>query len=481
MASRKAFSVSHRLGFDLLFTKHPLPMWVYDLATLQFLEVNDAAVARYGYARDEWLKMRVADIRVSEGGETVLDPSGGFRPDAQYSVTRRHRLKSGEVIDVHVVSQMLPPADRPAVLAVVQDITQHKRAEAALQQSEERYRNFFDDASDAVYTLDREERFTSVNARALDLTGYTREEALTLDLARVVDPEYRDLVAAMMALELAGEDHGPYEIRMIVKDGRRIPVELDGRAIYEDRQPVGFRHIARDLTRRKRAGAETHSTIDAALAQATPAEAGAQPPRHPARFLDETLQDALRALPDGARQLVHLLGTKEVALEVEEHLAGVGQWSLRLAQQAGLDPDRRSRLAQAALLHDVGKLGLPRGLLDKPGPLSAHERTRLVEHVTKGVALLRILDVDEPVVAIVAAHHERWDGAGYPGHLAGDAIPLEARILAIGDSYEAMTAGRVYRKARTVTEAVSELERGAGRQFDPGLVELFISLLPAGR
>ncbi len=207
----------------------------------------------------------------------------------------------------------------------------------------------------------------------------------------------------------------------------------------------------------------------------------AKPSRHPARSLHGRLLGALRALPDGARQIVHLLGTREVALEVEEHLAGVGEWSLRLAKQVGLGADRQSMLAKAALLHDVGKIGLPGGLLMKRRRLSAEERARLGQHVTKGVALLRILDVDEQVVAIVAAHHERWDGMGYPLGMAGEAIPLEARILTIADSYEAMTADRPYRKARPAGEAVNELRREAGRQFDPRLVGLLISLLPAAR
>jgi len=200
--------------------------------------------------------------------------------------------------------------------------------------------------------------------------------------------------------------------------------------------------------------------------------------RRPGRSLDGTLLGALQALPDGARQLVHLLDTEEVELEVEEHLAQVGQWSLRLAQAVHLDAARQRQLAQAALVHDVGKLGLSRSMLQKPGSLSPEERALLVQHVTKGVALLRALDVDETVITIVAAHHERWDGTGYPAGLAGDAIPLEGRILAIADSYDAMTTQRVYRKPRTADEAKAEVRRETGRQFDPHLVDLFLSFLP---
>jgi diguanylate cyclase (GGDEF)-like protein/putative nucleotidyltransferase with HDIG domain len=201
--------------------------------------------------------------------------------------------------------------------------------------------------------------------------------------------------------------------------------------------------------------------------------------RRPGRSLAEDLLTALEVLPDGAQQLVHLLDSEQLELEVEEHLAQVGQWSLQMARHLGLDSGRQRVLAQASLLHDVGKLGLPRDLLRKLSPLTPEERNVLAQHVTKGVALLRTLDVNEAVVAVVSAHHERWDGAGYPAGLAGDAIPLEARILAVADSYDAMTSQRVYHGARTNTEAIAELRREAGHQFDPRLVELFVSFLPA--
>lgn len=199
--------------------------------------------------------------------------------------------------------------------------------------------------------------------------------------------------------------------------------------------------------------------------------------QRPGRSLDATLSAALHALPDGARQLVRMLEIEEIDLEVEEHLARVGRWSVRLAAAAGVPPERRRLLAQAALLHDVGKLGVSRTLLRKPGALSSDDRARIVQHVGKGVALLRALDVNPAVVDLVAAHHERWDGTGYPRGLAGDAIPLEARILAVADSFDAMTTERVYQRARTLDEAAQELRREAGAQFEARLIDLFLAIL----
>jgi diguanylate cyclase (GGDEF)-like protein len=198
-------------------------------------------------------------------------------------------------------------------------------------------------------------------------------------------------------------------------------------------------------------------------------------PSEPA--LPVELMTALWGLPEGAQQLVRLLHTE--GIEQEAHVSRVGQWSLELARMVGLDEDRQAALAQAALVHDVGKLVLPRSLLRKPGPLTPEEHASLVRHVTSGVGLLRAVGVGEPVLSIVAAHHERWDGTGYPNRLAGAAIPIEARILAIADGCDAMTERRPYRKAWTVDEAAADVQLEGGRQFDPELVNLIIPVLSA--
>ena len=132
----------------------------------------------------------------------------------------------------------------------------------------------------------------------------------------------------------------------------------------------------------------------------------------------------------------------------------------------------------SALLHDIGKVGIPDAILHKPGPLTADEWKVMRQHPEIGRQILQQAGGIFGVLArIVVAHHERWDGAGYPLGLTQESIPLAARILAVVDSFDAMTARRVYREPLTIEEARQELQRCAGSQYDPEVVDAFLTIL----
>jgi diguanylate cyclase (GGDEF)-like protein len=155
-----------------------------------------------------------------------------------------------------------------------------------------------------------------------------------------------------------------------------------------------------------------------------------------------------------------------------EHSAEVGELAARIAGRMGLPTEETELLRLAGSLHDVGKLAIPEDILRKPGPLSEAERLVLERHPQIGFRMLDSLGV-EPVATWVLHHHERWDGSGYPNRLAGPQIPLGARILFVADAYDAMTTDRVYRGRLSDNAAVRELERCAGTQFDPEVVQAF--------
>jgi putative nucleotidyltransferase with HDIG domain len=155
-----------------------------------------------------------------------------------------------------------------------------------------------------------------------------------------------------------------------------------------------------------------------------------------------------------------------------EHCRQVVELALAVGERLGLDADRRRNLEFAALLHDVGKVAIPKDIINKPGKLDAAEWELMKTHTIVGQRMLdRVGGFMSDVGRIVRSHHERWDGGGYPDGLSGDAIPLEARIIACCDSYNAMTTDRSYRAALPPGVAAAELSRCAGTQFDPRVVD----------
>ena len=163
-----------------------------------------------------------------------------------------------------------------------------------------------------------------------------------------------------------------------------------------------------------------------------------------------------------------------------EHCKGVVQLALALGEKLGLDAEQRRNLEFGALLHDVGKIAIPNAIINKPGKLDSREWKIIKTHTVEGQKMLdRVGGFMHNVGLIVRSHHERWDGRGYPDGLAGEAIPLEARIITCCDSWNAMRTHRSYRKALSHEVALAELEANAGDQFDPRIVAAFLQIIEA--
>ena len=237
--------------YRTLFELNPIPMWVYDLNTLAFTAVNDAAVRHYGWSRDEFLRMTIADIRPPEEIPAMQDALRDL-PKRRGPRHFRHVKKDGTVIDVDITSFEFVSGTRRARLVIAQDITERLHAEHELRQSEERYRELFENANDLVYTHDLEGIITTANFAAERVSGYTRDELLGRQIMDLVKPEHLERVREATAQKLRGEVTATfYEVDMIAKDGRSIPLELSTRLIYRDGVPAGIQGIARDVTDRK--------------------------------------------------------------------------------------------------------------------------------------------------------------------------------------------------------------------------------------
>jgi HD-GYP domain-containing protein (c-di-GMP phosphodiesterase class II) len=195
-------------------------------------------------------------------------------------------------------------------------------------------------------------------------------------------------------------------------------------------------------------------------------------------------EQALEHLEDSYRKSVQALAA---ALELRDdqtggHATRVTQLALDLTRLAAPELLADPQLEFGFLLHDVGKIGVRDAILLKPGPLDPAETDEMRNHTLFGERVIEgIPYLSGAASEIVAAHHERWDGSGYPKGLKGPQIPLAARIFAIVDAYDAMTSDRPYRQAMSVDDALAELERCAGTQFDPHLVTHFVSLVGRAR
>jgi putative two-component system response regulator len=193
--------------------------------------------------------------------------------------------------------------------------------------------------------------------------------------------------------------------------------------------------------------------------------------------VEERTQELRRSREETIRRLS--LAIEFRSRETGEHVERIGNGAALVGRKLGLNPGRAELIRVAAPLHDVGKIGIPDEILLKPGPLTEAERRRMEDHAEFGYRLLTGSGSDllETAATIAWTHHERWDGMGYPRGLAADAIPMEGRVTAVMDVFDALTHDRVYRPAMTLAQALEIIRAGRGSHFDPKVVDAFLSCL----
>ncbi len=187
----------------------------------------------------------------------------------------------------------------------------------------------------------------------------------------------------------------------------------------------------------------------------------------------------LKQLTEQLERTENILFTLAAAVEAKDpytegHLRRLEKFAGETAAALGLSHHQTTIIRYGALLHDIGKIGVPDAILNKPGPLTPEEVEIIQQHPAFGERICRPLRDGAEIGPIVRGHHERWDGAGYPDHLVGEAIPLGSRIIAVADAFDAMTTDRPYRKALLATKAWDTLRQGAGSQWDRTVIEAFM-------
>ena len=195
----------------------------------------------------------------------------------------------------------------------------------------------------------------------------------------------------------------------------------------------------------------------------------------------EKLALALKQVQMGNETILAIAKTVDAKDSMtSQHSQRVSEYSVLISEKLGFSAAERENLRKAALLHDIGKIGIPDSILNKPDRLTDKEYAVMKTHVTRGAEILKDFTLIEHVVEGAKYHHERYDGRGYPDGLKGGDIPLYGRIIAIADAFDAMTANRVYRKRLAFSLVLEELRKGRGTQFDPELLDLFLAVIDSG-
>lgn len=444
----------------------------------QILDVNTAYCRMSGYSKEELLKMNAADIEDQTSGETTMRLQiGRVRGGGRYET--KHRRKDGTLFEVEVSVGLLENS-RGDSIVLVRDIAQRRR-ELISQRLQQRQSDFLVDLFKHAESFDESAIVRRVIDQAMEVThspiGYLyfvdpAQKTITLaawrDASRpqvvMADSEPQPIGRAVLFTECVRGKHATSN-----NDSSRKP-QLDG-------LPELTRYLAVPML----SGDEAVAVLGVGNR-----EAG---------YGDED-QRALAALAHGVWRVLHskrahaltlsALQRTDVALQgmidsfvrmSERHDPYTAGSSRRLAalavalgREAGLDGERQHGLRVAALLHDVGNIAVPASILSKPAPLTETELALMRTHVEEGCQLLADIDFGAPIADIVYQSHERYDGSGYPRGIKGEEIMLEARILAIADTVEAMCSPRPYRPAAGMDAAIEEINRGAGKLYDLHLV-----------
>ena len=194
-----------------------------------------------------------------------------------------------------------------------------------------------------------------------------------------------------------------------------------------------------------------------------------------AAFVDDPFDHIVSGYPEALRSLVRAVEIKDAY--THGHSERTARMAVELGLLMGLSPDRLRVLARGAYLHDVGKIGIPDGILNKPGALTDEERDVIQTHPRLGYELASSAPSLREALPVILHHHERFDGGGYPGGLAGEAIPLEARVVAVADVWDALTSDRAYRRGWAPEAALAHIRAGAGTHFDARVVDTFTTLV----
>jgi PAS domain S-box-containing protein/putative nucleotidyltransferase with HDIG domain len=418
-------------------------------------EVNPKALELSGFEREDLVDKNFVQLLPGFGVDTA-DILRAFKTILTSVDRGRHEWtitnKQGTQITFIAHHSLVRKAGRiVGVSVILEDITDRKRAESELRESELKYRLLVEHSLQGmVVAQDVPPRLVFANAALSDILGYSVEELLALppeETTSLVHAEDRNFFFEQYRHRLEGKPTVPgYEFRAIRKDGTTRWVELHASPITYNGKPA-VQAVFVDITDRKRAEEELIQSYEQ---------------------VQKSLEGTINALATAVEKR-------------DPYTAGhqrmVADLAVAVAREVGLPEDRITGIRVAGLVHDIGNVYVPSEILSKPSKLSEIEMMMIRTHPQAGYDVLRTVDFPWPVAEIVLQHHERLDGSGYPRALSGEEICLDARILAVADVVEAMVSHRPYRPAHPKEVALDEILRNKGVLYDPDVVDAMVKVL----
>ena len=370
------------------------------------------------------------------------------------------------------------------VVGISRDVTMIFQAEAALRESEEKFRRIFHTSGIGIFISDLSGKFNDGNPALLDILGYNIDEYCKLRIADITHPGDLELILTMYNSFLLGErDSYSIENRYIRKDGEIVWGKLTTTLVKDEKNtPLFTIGMLEDITEKKLVEEKeklTRLELKRLLINADQSR----------RALLSVIEDQKIAGDELKRLTNDLLVAYDStlqgwsnALELREretagHSRRVVNLTLEIARTSGVEGEALTNIERGALLHDIGKMGIPDNILLKPGPLTNDEWIIMRKHPVYAYNLLSNIDYLKPALDIPYSHHEWWDGSGYPQGLAGTEIPLAARIFTVVDIWDALSSDRPYRPAWSKEKISNYIKNLAGTQLDPKIVDVFFKII----
>ena len=359
-------------------------------------------------------------------------------------------IKSGALDYIVKSSESMTDMPHIAERAIDQWKIKQEREEmqVTLADREAQFRLLAENSSDMISRHDATGTFLYVSPACRAILGYEPEELIDTPVTPLVHPDDAKQILDMLSTPDWNDVTVTVDYRLLHKKGGYIWIETTARLFFDEfNNRQEFQASSRNITERKESEAalqRAHTDLQDAY--------------------DKTIEGWVRALDLRDR-------------ETEGHTKRVTEMTVKLAKIVGCSDDEIIHIRRGALLHDMGKMGIPDDILQKPGPLTDAEWDVMRKHPELAYQMLSKIKYLEEAITIPYYHHERWNGSGYPHKLRGNDIPLHARLFAVVDVWDALSSDRPYRKKMPINEVIDYLRKESGNLFDPDMVEKFIPLI----